>query len=178
VSVRRNSLHNDSSMMMMMMISIAYYYRVFALVPSAPPLSFCRTFANDSAVRGCVPVASVHRSFSTSRCFHVVAVVACVSTLAHTRTQNHYYHVHPSPSPSPTKPSNHHHYYNTITTSNRLRRRRPIVPRPSYSRPPSPTEIMKILSVASLLVLATSASAFVPSVAPLRTWCVVVVVVE
>ena len=97
---------------------------------------------------------------------------------SYTRTQNHYYHVHPSPSPSPTKPSNHHHYYNTITTSNRLRRRRPIVPRPSYSRPPSPTEIMKILSVASLLVLATSASAFVPSVAPLRTWCVVVVVVE
>ena len=64
----------------------------------------------------------------------------------------------------------------TITTSNRLRRRRPIVPCPSYSRPPSPTAIMKFLSVASLIVLATSASAFVPSVAPLRTWCVVVVV--
>lgn len=34
------------------------------------------------------------------------------------------------------------------------------------------TVAMKFVSVASLLVLAASASAFVPSVVPLRTWCV------
>mmetsp|Transcript_11885 Transcript_11885/g.18843 ORF Transcript_11885/g.18843 Transcript_11885/m.18843 type:complete len:86 (+) Transcript_11885:472-729(+) len=31
---------------------------------------------------------------------------------------------------------------------------------------------MKVISIASLVVLASSASAFVPSTAPLRTWCV------
>jgi len=31
---------------------------------------------------------------------------------------------------------------------------------------------MKVLSIAALLALASSASAFVPSVAPIRTWCV------
>lgn len=80
VSVRRNSLARDSS------------YVCPSNIRMMPPW-----------VCTCV---SVRRCCSTSRCFHVVAVVACVSTrtphtaicrFVHTNTESH---PHPSPSPS------------------------------------------------------------------------------